>query len=137
MDATLAVYLIYGMVSIGLTIWLARTFYTNGTVFLRDVFEGKEEFSAAVNRMLVVGFYMLNLGYALTIFNQPKVADATEAGAVLVEKLGLLLLALGVIHFLNMLVFFQIRKRHRLESAPVPVEPQAFLRPPEGDPFPA
>jgi vacuolar-type H+-ATPase subunit I/STV1 len=106
-------------------------------VFLEDVFEDSPAFAAALNRMLVVGFYMLNLGYAFTILNQPTAVDATGAAAVLVQKLGLLLLALGVIHFANMLVFWQIRKRHRLETAPVPVHPQAYLQAPKGNPFPA
>ena len=34
------VYTIYVAVAVGLTIWLARTLFRNGTVFLEDVFSG-------------------------------------------------------------------------------------------------
>jgi len=121
MNPTLWIYIIYGMVSVGLTVWLARTFFANGTVLLEDVFADNSRFAEAINRMLEVGFYMLNLGYAFTILNRPTASDATGAASVLIQKLGLLLLALGIIHFANMLVFWQIRKRQRLEAGHVPV----------------
>jgi vacuolar-type H+-ATPase subunit I/STV1 len=136
MTPTLLVYVVYGTTSIGLTIWLASALFKNGAVFLEDVFENNPQLAAAMNRMLVVGFYMLNLGYAFRLLNSPVAETGSEAAEVLIDKLGLLLLALGIIHFMNMLVFWQIRKRRRLETAQVPVHAQAILRPPSGDPFP-
>ena len=68
MDNTLIlIYAIYGTVAIGLVVWLARTLFANGTVFLSDVFDAKPGMAEAVNRLLVIGFYMLNLGYALLL----------------------------------------------------------------------
>ena len=58
------IYLIYATAGVGLTIWLARTLARNGEVFLEDVFADNPRMAAAVNRLLVVGFYLLNLGYA-------------------------------------------------------------------------
>ncbi len=138
MDHIVFIYLIYTAVSIGLTVWLARTLYRNGAVFLSDVFEDRPYLADATNRLLVVGFYMLNLGYAFLILRRPDAASASEAVHFLIERLGLLLVSLGVIHFVNMLVFWNIRKRVALESAPLPVHPQAVLpQPADGDPFPA
>ncbi len=130
MDPVIPVYLIYGAVSIGLTVWLARTLYRNGDVFLIDVFEDRPHIAQAINRLLVVGFYMFNLGYALLILREPAVATAEQAFEVLVSKLGILLVSLGVIHFVNMLVFYKIRRRTQLDSAPPPVHPQVLLPPP-------
>ena len=59
------VYVIYAAAGVGLTVWLARTLSKNGEVFLEDVFADNPRMAAAVNRLLVVGFYLLNLGYAL------------------------------------------------------------------------
>lgn len=135
MGPTLFIYLAYGSVAIGLTVWLARTLFRNGAIFLADVFPDREAFADALNRMLVVGFYMLNLGYAFMILKSPIAASATEAGQVLIERLGVLLLSLGLIHFVNMLVFWKIRRRTMLETAPPPVAPQVQLS--GGAPWPA
>ena len=59
-------YFIYGFAAITLTGALARSLFANGTLFLESVFEDKPGMAAAVNRLLVTGFYMLNLGYALS-----------------------------------------------------------------------
>lgn len=118
----IGVYLVYAVIAIGLTIWLARTLFASGQVFLDDVFEGKAGLAQAVNRLLVTGFYMLNLGYALYIIRSESGLDAFGAVEFLVNRLAILLVTLGVIHFVNVFVFWRIRA-HR-ERAAVPVAPQ-------------
>ena len=70
------VYAAYATTSIGLTVWLARTLFKNGAVFLEEVFADQPRMAEAVNRLLVVGFYLLNLGYAALIM---KASSATTA----------------------------------------------------------
>lgn len=118
----IGVYLVYAVIAIGLTIWLARTLFASGQVFLDDVFEGKAGLAQAVNRLLVTGFYMLNLGYALYIIRSESGLDAFGAVEFLVNRLAILLVTLGAIHFVNVFVFWRIRA-HR-ERADVPVAPQ-------------
>jgi hypothetical protein len=60
----LVIYLIYTAASLALTIWLARTLFKNGEVFLEEVFADNPRLAGSVNHLLVVGFYLLNLGYA-------------------------------------------------------------------------
>lgn len=119
------IYMTYSAAAIGLTVWLARTLSRNGAVFLDDVFSD-HRMAEAVNRLLVVGFYMLNLGYAFLIFktNNPA-TSSVEAVELLVSKLGLLLVSLGVIHFMNILVFWRIRDRSKTQAPPVP--PQVVI----------
>ena len=77
---TVTTYLIYLLVAVPLTIWVARTLSRNGRIFLVDVFHGNEDFADAVNRLLVVGFYLVNLGF-VTLFLRTgdTVADAPRA----------------------------------------------------------
>ena len=70
------VYLVYTAVSVGLVIWLARTLFRNGEVFLEDVFDDHPRMAQAVNRLLVIGFYMLNLGYAGLLLQAESATDA-------------------------------------------------------------
>ena len=119
------VYLTYAGASIGLTIWLARTLYANGQVFLDEVFVEAPRMAQAVNRLLVVGFYLLNLGYAFLTLQASVIPNGSvSAMEVLASKLGALLLALGGMHFANMLLFYKIRRRNQIRLAPPPVRPQ-------------
>jgi hypothetical protein len=121
----IAVYLVYATASIALTIWLARTLFKSGEVFLEEVFADNPRMAAAVNRLLVVGFYLLNLGYALvTLKAGNAVLTATDAMETLAMKLGSLLLALGALHMGNLYLFHRIRRRGQIRLAPPPVKPQ-------------
>jgi hypothetical protein len=123
------VYLAYSVVAVGLVVWLARTLFGSGQVFLVDVFEDHPQMAHAVNRLLVVGFYMLNLGYAAMLLQAEAAGDPVAAVEVLARKLGLLLLSLGLLHFVNMYVFFRIRRRATAAVLPPPVAPQMRVDP--------
>ncbi|HEY3208828.1 MAG TPA: hypothetical protein VGL18_03420 [Actinomycetota bacterium] len=125
-----SVYAAYAVVAIGLTAWLARTLSRNGAVFLHDVFEDRPGLAEAVNRLLVVGFYMLNLGYAFYLLRAGRGLDAFEAVQFLVNRLALLLVTLALIHFANVFVFWRIRARREQRQLPPPVAAQMLIPPP-------
>jgi len=121
----IAVYAAYAAASIALTCFLARTLFRNGAVFLEDVFADNPRMASSVNHLLVVGFYLLNLGYALLLLKAGDgVITAADAIETLARKLGALLLALGLVHMANLYVFHRIRRRGQLRMAPPPVKPQ-------------
>jgi hypothetical protein len=125
------VYVAYLVVSVGLTIWIARTLFRHGEVFLEDVFVHNPRMAEAVNGLLVVGFYLLNLGYAFLTLGVDKYAlTSVEAIETLARKLGALMLALGVMHFANLYVFHRLRRRSQIRLAPPPVRPQVQLNVP-------
>src|SRR5687767_15894344 len=95
------IYVIYSAISVGLVVWLAHTLFRNGEVFLEDVFEDNPRLAKAVNHLLVVGFYMANLGYAALLLQSNAVPDGVTAVELLVNKLGVLLVSLAVLHFAN------------------------------------
>lgn len=128
MNLLVTVYIVYAAVAVGLVTWLARTLSTHGEVFLEDVFEDSR-MAHAVNRLLVIGFYMANLGYAALLLRSEAATDAVTAVEVLINKLGVLLVSLAVIHFLNMYVFHRIRRRATAAVLPPPVAPQANVHP--------
>jgi hypothetical protein len=118
------VYVAYAVIAVGLTVWLARTLFKNGAVFLNDVFGDNKALAEAVNRLLVVGFYLLNLGYACLLLKAERSESPVEAIETLATKLGFLLLSLGVIHFGNLFLFHRIRRRAQIATLPPPVAPQ-------------
>ena len=131
MDVAVIAYLAYLLIAVPLTVWVGRTLAQNGRVFLVDVFAGNDPLAEAVNKLLVVGFYLLNLGVvALYLRVDEHVGTAREVVEVLSVKLGLVLLMLGVVHLINVYVFTRIRRRTRLEAAGgAPVPPNAWTQP--------
>ncbi|MGY4644309.1 hypothetical protein [Cellulomonas sp. URHB0016] len=117
MNATVITYLVYIVVSVALTIWVARTLTRNGEIFLVDVFHGEAKVAAATNQLLVVGFYLVNLGFvALMLRVGQPVDSAQQAIEALASKLGAVALLLGVFHIANVIVLSQVR-RHRFPAA--------------------
>jgi hypothetical protein len=128
MSYTVGTYLLYLAISIVLTIWVARTLFRNGRVFLVDVFHGNEKLADSVNHLLVVGFYLINLGYiSLMLRLGYDIKDTRYSIEALSVKLGAVLLVLGGMHFLNLFVFSRMRRHAALDHALPPVEPDACL----------
>ena len=105
-------YLAYLGISIGVTVWVARTLHRNGRIFLVDSFLGNEALADSVNHLLVVGFYLVNIGYvslALKLGAKPR--DFAETIEYLSTKIGVVLLVLGFMHFMNLKIFSSMRRR--------------------------
>ncbi len=114
-------YVIYLLLSIALTVWVARTLFKNGRIFLVDVFHGNEALADSVNHLLVVGFYLINLGYiSLMLKISDPVTDARQSIEALASKMGLVLLVLGAMHFFNLLLFSKIRTSALNSRKPMP-----------------
>jgi hypothetical protein len=127
-DFVVVTYGLYLAISIALTIWVARTLFRNGRVFLVDVFHGNAALADSVNHLLVVGFYLVNLGYvAMALKLGYDVTSTRGSIEALSAKVGWVLLVLGAMHFLNLYVFSAIRRRAVLDVAPPPVEPDACV----------
>ncbi len=121
-------YIVYIALSIPLTIWVAHTLYKNGRVFLIDSFRGNERLADSVNHLLVVGFYLINIGYvALALKERIVPTDVREVLETISRKIGVVMLVLGAMHFFNILVFSKMRRRALLQAVPPPVPPRAHV----------
>ena len=124
-------YLLYLAISVVLTVWVANTLHKNGLIFLVDSFLGNRELATSVNHLLVVGFYLINLGYVLLNLEARIIPNSTQAVIELLSsKLGVVMLVLGAMHFANLVIFSKMRKRAMLRHEPPPVAPQQFVAPP-------
>ena len=111
MNYTIQAYLLYLPISVGMTIWVARTLHRNGRVFLVQAFRGNEAMADSVNHLLVVGFYLINVGYiALALKTTDPLRTLREVIELESTKLGVVLLILGGMHFFNILVLSRMRK---------------------------
>ncbi|TMF16373.1 MAG: hypothetical protein E6I36_15625 [Chloroflexi bacterium] len=113
MDYRLIDYVTYIVTSAFLTIWVGDTLYRNGRPFLVSVFK-EDGLADSVNRLLVVGFYLVNFGAAAILINTGgapgNVADMLKQT---VTRVGVVLLILGFMHFNNLMILRAIRRKDR------------------------
>src|SRR5256885_15481969 len=113
MDLQLIDYFIYIAASVLLTIWVGRTLYRNGRPFLVSVFK-EDGLADSVNRLLVVGFYLINFGAAAILINTGGVpGNYADMLKQTVTRIGVVLLVLGFMHFNNLFILRTIRRRDR------------------------
>src|SRR3712207_7694262 len=72
--------------SVSLTVWVARTLYRNGRVFLVEAFRGNEAVADSVNHLLVVGFYLINIGDRKSTRLKSSYANISYAAFCLKKK---------------------------------------------------
>jgi hypothetical protein len=117
MNYFILTYVVYLVVSIALTIWVAKVLFKNGRIFLVDIFHGNNELADSVNKLLVVGFYLINIGYMSLVLKQTgRIPDMQVVVEVLSHKIGWIILILGAMHFMNLVVFFKLRNRAKREQ---------------------
>ncbi len=125
---TVLAQLSYLTLAIIITVWVGRTLFKHGRIFLVDTFGGNKEFADAVNHLLVVGFYLINVGYAvITLGNSESVADMARVIDLTAARVGRVILVLGGMHFLNLYIFSRMRRRSMLHGAPPPVVAREHL----------
>jgi hypothetical protein len=111
-------YLAYLLVSIALTLLVGRALARNGRLFLLDVF-GTDDPAEAISNLLVVAFYLINLGFvALTVRTAGDIGSARAAIQLLATKIGEVLLVLGALYLVDIMVLTRLRRRLRLQPPP-------------------
>lgn len=109
-------YVIYLPIALTLTFLVARNLFKNSKVFMRDIFHGRDDIAMATNRLFEIGFYLMNVGFALLILEISRYQDFNTTQTLietLAEKIGGFSIYLGVILFLNLFMFFRGRRKSK------------------------
>jgi hypothetical protein len=131
----LTAYLVYVPVTLILTWYVAHTLFKNGRIFMLDIFHGKTEIAMATNKLFEVGFYLLNIGFALWILEiHVELMSSQQVVEVLSKKIGGFSIYLGLMLFFNLYMFFRGRKASRANVKPVFVQESVTITGPGGHP---
>ena len=103
-------YMIYLPIVITLTILVSQFLFKNSKTFMLDIFHQKEDIAMATNSLFKIGFYLLNLGFALCIIEFFKIETVERLVVSLSRKIGGFSIYLGVMMLLNLLLFLRGRK---------------------------
>ncbi|MCA0153983.1 hypothetical protein [Winogradskyella vincentii] len=112
-------YAIYLPIVIVLTIYISKMLFKNGKHFMIDIFRGKEDIALATNKLFEIGFYLINIGFALyimKIYGYSSNYDMSNQTLmeILSKKIGGYTIYLGVMLFLNLYLFFRGRSKSRM-----------------------
>jgi hypothetical protein len=104
-------YSIYVAVSLAVTIWVGQSLHGNGRIFLVENFQGREKLADSVNHLLLVGFYLVNIGFVCLVLRYgDKPTDLVGAVEFLSTKIGIVIVVLGALHFFNMRMLVRFRQ---------------------------
>lgn len=111
-------YYIYIFVTVCLTLYVAHVLFKQGRIFMLDIFRGRVEIADATNNLFKVGFYLLNLGFALMYMNIGyDILNTRELLETLSYRLGWFSIYLGVMLFLNLYLFFRGKRKSAQNQA--------------------
>ena len=118
MSLTLTTYLIYFLLSLTLIIWVGKVLARAGKHVWAEVFSGNMNVAENINKLLLVGYYLINIGYiSLSVNIGFAIRDVEHMVEVLSYKVGIILMVLAAVHFLNLIVWFRLRKRSKSRMA--------------------
>ncbi|MCC6603793.1 MAG: hypothetical protein IT327_11320 [Anaerolineae bacterium] len=120
MNIVTITYIIYIVLSLGITVWVAQTLFRNGRIFVIDAFGGNDAMADAVNHLLLVGFYLVNIGFvSMYLSYGAKPTTTVDAIEYISIKVGVVLLVLGAMHFFNIFNFAKMRSKNRHKQGEV------------------
>ncbi len=109
-NLTVVAYYIYIPLTLLLTWYVAHNLFKNGLVYMRDIFNGREEIAISTNQLFKTGFYLLNVGFALWILEMGIIDNTQEMIEELGQKVGGFSIYLGLVLFFNLFMFFRGKK---------------------------
>ena len=107
----LIAYLVYLPVAILITITVSNVLFKNGKIFMYDIFHQKEDIATATNSLFKIGFYLLNIGFAMLIVYMTEITTTEDFIVRLSTKIGGFAIYLGVMLMLNLLLFMKGRRK--------------------------
>lgn len=104
MNLNILTYAIYSLITAVIVVKVGWMFYKNGAHYLHEIFGNESEAADFINRLLLVGYYLINLGYVAVSLNfWPTIDSAIQMTELISQRSGFIILGLGVMHFFNML----------------------------------
>lgn len=103
-------YIIYAPIAIYITVIVGWRCYKNGLVYVESIFKD-EKVSESINKILLVGYYLTNIGYAIMMIQRwEKVENTIDMINVLSENLASIVMILAILHYLNIITLSMWRQ---------------------------
>lgn len=112
MKTTYIVNLLYLLIAVNTTYFLGKSLNKHGEHFLRVIFKERMEIVLPVNKILLIGFYLVNIGLVLMFHSaQATIDNLKDSILYLSIKIGITYIVIALMHYLNLFVFILIESR--------------------------
>lgn len=104
MNLNIIAYCIYIAVIFYVTVFIGKKFHSNGRIFLHELV-ADHGVCEAVNNILLVAYYLLNIGNAIVMIRTwPQIQSIGELVEVTSYNIGLIVLLLVIVHYVNIVL---------------------------------
>jgi hypothetical protein len=111
MNYNILSYSIYLPVTFYLTFVVGKICFTNGEIYLHRIMNDHPDNVKSINRLLLIAYYLFNLGYAAIMLSHwPVIDNISQSILIAFNKIGLILFILGILHYNNMLMTYYLSK---------------------------
>lgn len=105
-------YFFYFIITFFIIIKVGKICYNNGNIFVSQLIPNREEMCQKINQMLLIGYYLLNIGYcAMTIISWKKISSAENLIEIIATKSALIIITISVMHFINIFLLTKYIKK--------------------------
>lgn len=111
MNFNILSYAIYALLTVYIIVYVGKLFHRNGRIFILALFNQDISTADTTNNLLLAGYYLLNIGYAILQFSfWNTIHTVSELLAGLAHKTGMLVVLLAILHYLNMFTIYILSK---------------------------
>ena len=112
MNLNIIGYLIYLSLTSIIIIKVGKLCYDNGNIFVSQLIPNHEELCHQINKTLLIGYYLLNLGYsAMTIISWEKIQTINQLIEIIATKSAIIILTIGFMHYINIILLTKYIKK--------------------------
>ena len=112
MNLNIIGYLIYLSLTSVTIIKVGKLCYDNGNIFVSQLIPNHIELCHQINKMLLISYYLLNLGYcAMTIISWEKIQSINQLIEIIATKSAIIILTIGFMHYINIILLTKYIKK--------------------------
>lgn len=120
MNLNLLAYMLFFPAMLALSVGVAQTCHRHGRPWMLGLFDGDAPFVDAVNNILLVCCYTINLGYiALVMGDWERISSIEHLIATLAKRMAVIVFALAALHYQNiavLLIWSRYKQRRTLNN---------------------
>ena len=114
MNYNILSYFIYGCITVFIIIYVGKMFHQNGRIFILQLFQGKESLTDTTNNILLLAYYLFNIGYSVIQFSfWESIRNLVEMISSVSLKTGILVFILALTHYVNIFIIYILSNRNR------------------------
>lgn len=111
MSYNILAYIIFLTLIIFIIVYVGKYFYSNGRIFIIGLFNGNVTLADHINRLLLIAYYLFNIGYSFLKLRQwERINNVEMLFSSVATNIGALILILALVHYFNMLTIFLFSK---------------------------